>query len=155
MIKAVTNPCPQALLLWASCWRLNARVVTYGGGDNTPRGCSGDCRQLIGLAEKFVRAFHFQARTNFLANPIHLALSNVAAKGRWHPIGVLLNAITELQKNGMNMSFSFLNYAQSSQCRNWQDSSVSYAAGALTVHWSSESSGMPSAHTHTLSRVPA
>ncbi|KAM9187555.1 protein MEMO1 isoform 2-T2 [Dugong dugon] len=51
-----------------------------------------------------------------------------------HPIGVLLNAITELQKNGMNMSFSFLNYAQSSQCRSWQDSSVSYAAGALTVH---------------------
>uniref|UniRef100_A0A8C5V7J2 Protein MEMO1 n=1 Tax=Microcebus murinus TaxID=30608 RepID=A0A8C5V7J2_MICMU len=42
-----------------------------------------------------------------------------------HPIGVLLNAITD---------FSFLNYAQSSQCRNWQDSSVSYAAGALTVH---------------------
>uniref|UniRef100_A0A2I3HTW2 Uncharacterized protein n=1 Tax=Nomascus leucogenys TaxID=61853 RepID=A0A2I3HTW2_NOMLE len=33
-----------------------------------------------------------------------------------------------------NMSFSFLNYAQPSQCRNWQDSSVSYAAGALTVH---------------------
>uniref|UniRef100_A0A8I6AIW5 Protein MEMO1 n=1 Tax=Rattus norvegicus TaxID=10116 RepID=A0A8I6AIW5_RAT len=51
-----------------------------------------------------------------------------------HPIGVLLNAITELQKSGMNMSFSFLNYAQSSQCRSWQDSSVSYAAGALTVH---------------------
>uniref|UniRef100_A0A8C2M876 Protein MEMO1 n=1 Tax=Cricetulus griseus TaxID=10029 RepID=A0A8C2M876_CRIGR len=35
----------------------------------------------------------------------------------------------KLQKNGMNMSFSFLNYAQSSQY-----SSVSYAAGALTVH---------------------
>uniref|UniRef100_A0A8C6QDV1 Protein MEMO1 n=1 Tax=Nannospalax galili TaxID=1026970 RepID=A0A8C6QDV1_NANGA len=52
-----------------------------------------------------------------------------------HPIGVLLNAITELQKNGMNMSFPFLNYAQLSQYRNWQDSSVSYAAGALTVHW--------------------
>ncbi|KAG8444371.1 hypothetical protein GDO86_009528 [Hymenochirus boettgeri] len=51
-----------------------------------------------------------------------------------HPIGVLLNAATELQKNGVNMSFSFLNYAQSSQCRNWQDSSVSYAAGALVVH---------------------
>lgn len=75
-----------------------------------------------------------QARTNFLANPIHLALSNVAANSERHPIGVLLNAFTELQKNGMNMSFSFLNYAQSSQCRNWQDSSVSYAAGALTVH---------------------
>uniref|UniRef100_A0A8C5QK97 Protein MEMO1 n=1 Tax=Leptobrachium leishanense TaxID=445787 RepID=A0A8C5QK97_9ANUR len=51
-----------------------------------------------------------------------------------HPIGVLLNAATELQKNGVNMSFSFLNYAQSSQCRSWQDSSVSYAAGALVVH---------------------
>ncbi|XP_041420378.1 protein MEMO1 isoform X3 [Xenopus laevis] len=51
-----------------------------------------------------------------------------------HPIGVLLSAATELQKNGVNMSFSFLNYAQSSQCRSWQDSSVSYAAGALVVH---------------------
>uniref|UniRef100_A0A2I2ZS91 Uncharacterized protein n=1 Tax=Gorilla gorilla gorilla TaxID=9595 RepID=A0A2I2ZS91_GORGO len=40
-----------------------------------------------------------------------------------HPFRVL-NAITDL---------SFLNYAQSSQCRNWQDSSVSYATGALTV----------------------
>ncbi|XP_021034057.1 protein MEMO1-like [Mus caroli] len=51
-----------------------------------------------------------------------------------HPIGMLLNAITELQKSGMTMSFSFLNCAQLSQCRSWQDSSVSYAAGALTVH---------------------
>ncbi|KAL4641377.1 protein MEMO1-like isoform X1 [Arapaima gigas] len=48
-----------------------------------------------------------------------------------HPIGVLLNAVSELRRNGADMSFSFLNYAQSSQCRNWQDSSVSYAAGAL------------------------
>lgn len=56
-------------------------------------------------------------------------------------------AINELQKNGMNMSFSFLNYAQSSQCRNWQDSSVSYAAGALMVHWTTECSGMAPAHT--------
>ncbi|KAG9344270.1 hypothetical protein JZ751_010939 [Albula glossodonta] len=51
-----------------------------------------------------------------------------------HPIGVLLNAVAELKKNGVDMNFSFLNYAQSSQCRNWQDSSVSYAAGALIVH---------------------
>lgn len=58
-----------------------------------------------------------------------------------------LQAINELQKNGMNMSFSFLNYAQSSQCRNWQDSSVSYAAGALMVHWTAECSGMAPAHT--------
>ncbi|XP_069788440.1 protein MEMO1 isoform X2 [Narcine bancroftii] len=51
-----------------------------------------------------------------------------------HPIGVLLNAVTELRKSGMNMAFSFLNYAQSSQCKNWEDSSVSYAAGTLMVH---------------------
>ncbi|XP_068919912.1 protein MEMO1-like [Petaurus breviceps papuanus] len=42
-----------------------------------------------------------------------------------HIMLVLLNAITELQKNRMSMSFSFLNYAQSNQYRNWQDSSVS------------------------------
>ncbi|KAM7227376.1 hypothetical protein CapIbe_021789 [Capra ibex] len=40
----------------------------------------------------------------------------------------------ELRKNGMNVSFPFLNYAQSSQGRDWQDSSVSDAAGALSVH---------------------
>ncbi|XP_064780564.1 protein MEMO1 isoform X2 [Oncorhynchus masou masou] len=51
-----------------------------------------------------------------------------------HPIGVLLNAVSELRKSGTEMNFSFLNYAQSSQCRDWQDSSVSYAAGALIVH---------------------
>uniref|UniRef100_A0A8P4KI52 Protein MEMO1 n=1 Tax=Dicentrarchus labrax TaxID=13489 RepID=A0A8P4KI52_DICLA len=51
-----------------------------------------------------------------------------------HPIGVLLNAVAELRKSGLEMNFSFLNYAQSSECRNWQDSSVSYAAGALIVH---------------------
>ncbi|XP_031733741.1 protein MEMO1 isoform X2 [Anarrhichthys ocellatus] len=51
-----------------------------------------------------------------------------------HPIGVLLNAVAELRKSGLEMNFSFLNYAQSSECRNWQDSSVSYAAGALIAH---------------------
>uniref|UniRef100_A0A4W6CJK2 Protein MEMO1 n=1 Tax=Lates calcarifer TaxID=8187 RepID=A0A4W6CJK2_LATCA len=51
-----------------------------------------------------------------------------------HPIGVLLNAVAELRKSGLEMNFTFLNYAQSSECRNWQDSSVSYAAGALIVH---------------------
>uniref|UniRef100_A0A4W5RUS8 Protein MEMO1 n=1 Tax=Hucho hucho TaxID=62062 RepID=A0A4W5RUS8_9TELE len=51
-----------------------------------------------------------------------------------HPIGLLLNAVSELRKSGTEMNLSFLNYAQSSQCRNWQDSSVSYAAGALIVH---------------------
>uniref|UniRef100_A0A8C5P5D3 Protein MEMO1 n=1 Tax=Jaculus jaculus TaxID=51337 RepID=A0A8C5P5D3_JACJA len=51
-----------------------------------------------------------------------------------HPIGMLLNAITQLQKTGMKMSFSFLNYAQSNQFRSWQDSSGCYTDGALTVH---------------------
>ncbi|RXM96667.1 Protein MEMO1 [Acipenser ruthenus] len=45
-----------------------------------------------------------------------------------HPIGVLLNAVEELKKNGIDMNCSFLNYAQSSQCRNWQDSSPDFIA---------------------------
>ncbi|KAM4817890.1 protein MEMO1-like [Thomomys bottae] len=49
-------------------------------------------------------------------------------------IAVLLNASKELRKKGVDMSFSFLNYAQSDQCTTFQHSSVSYAAGALTIH---------------------
>ncbi|KAM9804421.1 protein MEMO1 [Neosynchiropus ocellatus] len=51
-----------------------------------------------------------------------------------HPIGVLLNAVAELRKSGFDMNFTFLNYAQSGECRTWHDSSVSYAAGSLVVH---------------------
>lgn len=43
-------------------------------------------------------------------------------------------AVAELRKSGLEMNFSFLNYAQSGQCRNWEQSSVSYAAGALYAH---------------------
>lgn len=46
----------------------------------------------------------------------------------------VFQAVAELRKSGLEMNFSFLNYAQSSECRNWHDSSVSYAAGALVVH---------------------
>lgn len=46
----------------------------------------------------------------------------------------VLQAVAELRKSGLEMNFSFLNYAQSGQCRNWEQSSVSYAAGALYVH---------------------
>ena len=60
--------------------------------------------------------------------------------GDWHNV-VVLQAVAELRKAGLEMNFSFLNYAQSSQCRNWQDSSVSYAAGALIVHWGQLSRG--------------
>ncbi|XP_069680720.1 protein MEMO1 [Periplaneta americana] len=52
-----------------------------------------------------------------------------------HPIGVLLQAVSSLQKSGSNghkMSLKFLKYAQSSQCCSMSDSSVSYAAAALT-----------------------
>lgn len=52
-----------------------------------------------------------------------------------HPIGVLLQAVHSLQKSGNNshrMSLKFLKYAQSNQCCSMSDSSVSYAAGALT-----------------------
>jgi len=50
-----------------------------------------------------------------------------------HPIGILLNAIQVLVKtgNGHKMSLRFLKYAQSSQCLNTHDSSVSYAAASL------------------------
>ncbi|XP_019865274.1 protein MEMO1 [Aethina tumida] len=52
-----------------------------------------------------------------------------------HPIGILLQAIQELLRNdsSQNVSLKFLRYAQSSQCRNMNDSSVSYAAAALVI----------------------
>lgn len=49
-----------------------------------------------------------------------------------HPIGVMLGAVKALQDQGFkNMSFKFLKYAQSSQCLDMEDSSVSYASGSL------------------------
>ena len=108
------------------------------------------CHLLHG--KKHVREYWWEGSTSTAILYYGNSFSNYLKKyhntmcGR-HPIGVLLNAINELQKNGMNMSFSFLNYAQSSQCRNWQDSSVSYAAGAIMVHWTAECSGMAPAHT--------
>ncbi|XP_076066499.1 protein MEMO1 [Oratosquilla oratoria] len=50
-----------------------------------------------------------------------------------HPIGVLLSAVSTLQKtsNGHRMSLKFLQYAQSSRCFSSNDSSVSYAAASL------------------------
>ncbi|XP_016976615.1 protein MEMO1 [Drosophila rhopaloa] len=49
-----------------------------------------------------------------------------------HPIGVMLGAVKALQDQGYDkMSFKFLKYAQSSQCQDMDDSSVSYASGSL------------------------
>lgn len=57
------------------------------------------------------------------------------AVNQWPSGCFCFQAVAELRKSGLEMNFTFLNYAQSSECRNWQDSSVSYAAGALIVHW--------------------
>lgn len=48
-----------------------------------------------------------------------------------HPIAVLLQAATVLGRIGNRMSMKFLKYAQSDQCRNMTDSSVSYASASL------------------------
>lgn len=50
-----------------------------------------------------------------------------------HPIGILLQAIQEYIRNNssQDLSLKFLKYAQSSQCRNMNDSSVSYASASL------------------------
>lgn len=52
-----------------------------------------------------------------------------------HPIGILLQAVQELLRNDntQTASMKFLKYAQSSQCRNMNDSSVSYASAALVI----------------------
>ncbi|KAJ1527648.1 hypothetical protein ONE63_007610 [Megalurothrips usitatus] len=48
-----------------------------------------------------------------------------------HPIAVLLQAAAVLGKRGDRMSLKFLKYAQSDQCCNMSDSSVSYASASL------------------------
>ncbi|KAK0081311.1 hypothetical protein PV325_012406 [Microctonus aethiopoides] len=52
-----------------------------------------------------------------------------------HPIGVLLQAIQSFKENCINqkMNLKFLKYAQSSQCNNITDSSVSYASASLVL----------------------
>ena len=55
-----------------------------------------------------------------------------------HPIGVLLNAASELSQSallqpGSKISLNFLKYAQSSHCRHANDSSVSYASASLRI----------------------
>lgn len=48
---------------------------------------------------------------------------------------IFLQAVNSLQRAdaySQRMTLKFLKYAQSSQCENMNDSSVSYAAGALT-----------------------
>lgn len=50
-------------------------------------------------------------------------------------ISVLLNAIQTLRDRGQgDWKMKFLKYAQSSHCESMDDSSVSYAAGAVMVN---------------------
>ncbi|XP_044735766.1 protein MEMO1 [Chrysoperla carnea] len=52
-----------------------------------------------------------------------------------NPIGVLLYAIQKLLNinNGLHLELKFLKYAQSSQCRTMDDSSVSYATASVVI----------------------
>ncbi|XP_014237172.1 protein MEMO1 [Trichogramma pretiosum] len=52
-----------------------------------------------------------------------------------HPISVLLQMIKSLKERDSNqrMNLKFLKYAQSSQCNNINDSSVSYASASLVI----------------------
>ncbi|XP_065882573.1 protein MEMO1-like [Dysidea avara] len=51
-----------------------------------------------------------------------------------HPIGVLLQAIDHLKSTTQaKFQLKFLHYAQSSKCKSYSDSSVSYAAASLTI----------------------
>lgn len=45
-----------------------------------------------------------------------------------HPIGILLGALSVLEKEGRAPSLAWVRYEQSSECRNVNDSSVSYAS---------------------------
>lgn len=60
----------------------------------------------------------------------YLRKTNNTICGR-HPIGIMINAAKILSDQGCSLSFKFLKYAQSSQCMNSEDSSVSYASGSL------------------------
>ena len=50
-----------------------------------------------------------------------------------HPIGVLLGAISTLEKNGTVAKLQWVRYEQSSQCVTINDSSVSYASAYVTL----------------------
>ncbi|KAI6047605.1 MEMO1 family, partial [Pisolithus marmoratus] len=49
-----------------------------------------------------------------------------------HPIGVLLGALLELEKDGKHAKIEWVRYEQSSRCQNLRDSSVSYASAYVS-----------------------
>lgn len=50
-----------------------------------------------------------------------------------HPIGVLLGALSELERSGKQAKIEWVRYEQSSQCHSIRDSSVSYASAYVTI----------------------
>ncbi|OCH96453.1 UPF0103-domain-containing protein [Obba rivulosa] len=69
-----------------------------------------------------------QAHHNFAD---YLAKTKNTICGR-HPIGVLLGALTALQREGKAPKLKWVRYEQSSQCVSVHDSSVSYASAYVT-----------------------
>jgi len=67
------------------------------------------------------------------ASQVHLDFSEYLTRtknticGR-HPIGVLLGALSELEKGDRSAEIKWVRYEQSSECFNIRDSSVSYAS---------------------------
>jgi len=61
----------------------------------------------------------------------YLARTKNTICGR-HPIGVLLGALSSLEKGGKAAKLTWVRYEQSSQCVTIQDSSVSYASAYVT-----------------------
>lgn len=67
------------------------------------------------------------------ASQVHLDFSEYLVRtknticGR-HPIGVLLGALSELEKGDRLAEIKWVRYEQSSECLNIRDSSVSYAS---------------------------
>ena len=57
----------------------------------------------------------------------YLARTHNTICGR-HPIGVLLGALAELEKEGRSAEMKWVRYEQSNKCLNIKDSSVSYAS---------------------------
>ena len=57
----------------------------------------------------------------------YLARTKNTICGR-HPIGVLLGALSELERGGRSAEIKWVRYEQSSKCFGIKDSSVSYAS---------------------------
>ncbi|KAI0094658.1 MEMO1 family [Irpex rosettiformis] len=66
---------------------------------------------------------------HYFAEYLHRTKNTICGR---HPIGVLLGALAELEKQGRSASLKWVRYEQSSQSFNINDSSVSYASGFVT-----------------------